>query len=107
MDVPEEYSDYACEEYFAKYAQEGFLHPTEQYWFVDKADGLEELMDEEEEEPLDFLSIGGPGVDGIRWGYRKEQPGIWSYNPNTGEFNKLADSIDDLLSGWDAGKITV
>jgi hypothetical protein len=53
------------------------------------------------------VSIGGPGVDGIRWGYRKGTSGIWSWNPISGDFARLADSIDDLIAGWDAGTIKV
>ena len=105
--IPKKLSEYSCEEYFAKYAKKGFYHPTEQYWFVDKVADIEELIDEEEDEPLDFLSIGGPGVDGIRWGYRKGNPGIWSWTPITGKFARLADSIDDLLVRWEARQIKV
>jgi hypothetical protein len=107
--IPEKFRDYPCEDYFASgFDKTGFHHPTEQYWFVDKVEDIEELYDEEEDDaPLDFLSIGGPGVDGIRWGYRKNEPGIWAWHPIDGDFDRLADTVQDLLRRWDAGEVQV
>jgi hypothetical protein len=48
-------------------------------------------------EDLEFLVVGGPGVDGVLWGYRRANPGIWEYQPIDGEFILMADTLEDLI----------
>ena len=45
---------------------------------------------------LDFLQIGGPGVDGIAFGYRTGKFGVWAYYPSEGRFELVAKSAQEL-----------
>jgi hypothetical protein len=106
--VPEQFRDYPCEDYFASgFERQGFYSPTEQYALVEKVESLEERKYEEDGVSAEFLSIGGPGVDGILWGYRKNMPGIWAWFPIDGKFRYLAKTVEALLRGWYAGEIRV
>ena len=46
-------------------------------------------------------------MDGIDWGYRRGQAGLWAWYPTDGEFLWLAPTVEALLQGWLAGTITV
>jgi len=54
-----------------------------------------------------FLRIGGPGVDGISFGYRKEHGGVWAYYPGSDEYRCLGGAIGEVVARWYAGTITV
>lgn len=82
-------------------AEHGYWDEAGQYWYLWPADQVYE------ESELRLLVIGGPGVDGIEWGYRAGQSGVWAYYPFNGEFVWLAPTADALLQGWLSGSITV
>ena len=44
--------------------------------------------------------IGRPGVDGLEFAYRADQPGIWVHYPMEDEWRQVADSIAALEQGW-------
>jgi hypothetical protein len=54
---------------------------------------------------LEFLAIGGPGVDGIRWGYRVGHEGLWAYCPFDDEFIHVAASASELVERWKSGEL--
>jgi hypothetical protein len=100
--VPERWRDYGCFDYFASpFAEQGYYDEAGQYWYIVPADEVYE----DSERP--FLVIGGPGVDGINWGYRAGQTGLWAYYPLDQEFVWLAPTAKALLEGWRSGAITV
>lgn len=54
-----------------------------------------------------WLSIGGPGVDGIEFGLLQGRKGIFAYYPITGEYVLKAASACELFSGWLSGAIKI
>lgn len=68
---------------------------------IESVDEIEELSE------IGFLQIGRPGVDGIVFGYRKGGTVIWAYYPMDDEFSFLCSSVEELVEGWVAGRITV
>ena len=55
-EIPEEYQGYQAEEYFESYT-EGFVHPEEQYYFVEPVDDLFELKEEEDEGEVEQVEV--------------------------------------------------
>ena len=100
--IPERYQPYACADYFeSERFTRGFYDETaQQQTFYPAAELVEHPV-------LDFLAVGRPGVDGIEWGYRRNEAGLWAYYPITDEFEYLASTVAELFEGWYAGRITV
>jgi hypothetical protein len=102
VDVPDVYRDFPCGDYFAsEWSRSGYWDEAAQLWLLVPADEAE-IRGE-----LQFLVIGRPGVDGIEFGYRRGLSGIWAFYPVDREFVFLTPTIDDLLTGWNSGAITV
>jgi len=102
MDVPGKWKAYDCADYFqSPLAEQGWWDEGGQYWYIEPAERVHESREQ------DFLIIGGPGVDGIRWGYRRGQPGIWAHYPIEAEFVLLAATAAALREGYASGAITV
>lgn len=102
MNVPERYARFACGDYFgSKYAKEGYWDDANQIELIVRSDATDDASVQ------DFLSIGRPGVDGILFGYRAGESGLWAYYPIEQEFTFLAPTIETLLEGWFNGWITV
>jgi hypothetical protein len=80
---------------------EGYYDKTSQFWILIKKD--EWHIDSER----NFMVVGGPGVDGIEFGIRKGLEGIWAYYPIDDEYIKVTKSADELIEGWNSGKIKV
>jgi hypothetical protein len=59
-----------------------------------------EVLDE-----ISLLAVGGPGVDGIPWGYRRGEPGLWAYYPIEMEFTYVAATVTALVETWASGKL--
>ena len=102
MDVPEKWQGYECGDYCKSLlATHGWWDEGGQYWYIEPAQKvLEDLA-------LELLIIGGPGVDGIRWGYRRHHRGIWAYYPIEDEFVLLAATASELQTGYASGRIKV
>ncbi len=99
--APLRWHEYHCGEYFTSaLSEQGYRDEPGQYWYIWPAERIYEDTD------LQFLVIGGPGVDGIAWGYRRGQAGLWAY-PIDGEFVWLAPTVQALLQGWLSGVISV
>jgi hypothetical protein len=102
MNVPENWRHYDCSDYFeSPLAKRGWWDDESQYWYIQPAQHLREDIARE------FLVIGGPGVDGIDWGYRKGHSGIWAHYPIDDEFVLLAGSASELREGYFSGRIKV
>jgi hypothetical protein len=102
MDVPEKWRGYECSDYFrSPLAEDGWWDGGGQYWYIEPARNLVEDL------TLEFLVIGGPGVDGIRWGYRRRRPGVWAHYPIENEFVLLASTASELRVGYSSGRIIV
>jgi hypothetical protein len=100
--VPGRWHGFGCSDYFrSRLAEHGYWDDVGQYWYVLPSDRVYEHAD------LPMLVIGGPGVDGIDWGYRSGHTGLWAYYPIGRNFVWLAPTADALLQGWQAGAITV
>jgi hypothetical protein len=101
------FQDYACSDYLGSdLAQNGHFDSDAQYWIIVPLAETEELANSSGS-ALGFLRIGGPGVDGISFGYRKGKPGLWVYYPLEGQFVPAAASVQDLLRTWCSGELTV
>src|SRR5688500_15756547 len=104
MNVPDPWRSYNCEDYFSsRFAEVGFRgnDPLDPYPYIEPAANV--FVDPDR----GFLPIGGPGSDGIRWGYRKNMQGLWAYLPIDGEFLFLAPDVHTLVEGWMNGNITM
>ena len=100
--VPKRWRGFGCSDYFgSSLAEGGYWDEAGQYWYVWPSNRVYESADRQ------LLVIGGPGVDGIDWGYRADQTGLWAYYPIGQEFVWLAPTADALVQGWRAGAITV
>jgi hypothetical protein len=102
MGVPTKWQEYNCGDYFTSVlAEHGYWDEAGQYWYFWPAAQVYEDRDRL------FLVIGSAGVDGIHWGYRKGQKGLWAYYPIEGEWRWLASTVSGLLDGWLSGEIKV
>jgi hypothetical protein len=102
MMIPEAWRGYDCGDYFSsELAEHGWWDDGGSYWYIEPADRLAE------DGELHLLIIGGPGVDLIRWGYRKGHPGIWAHYPMEQEWRLVAQSAPDLRDGYASGRILV
>ena len=91
--IPAEYHDYPCEEYFADgWAVRGHFDEPSQLWVITPL--AEAYLDA----TIDFFAVGRSGCDGIDFGYRKGQTGLWAFYPIDREFRFMAGTIVDLIS---------
>ena len=99
---PDHLHGYHCKEYFSDgWAEKGHYDEVSQYWVV------EPLTNLSHEQRHGLFAIGGPGVDGIKFGYRYGHPGLWAYYPVGEEWKFLAPTIAEFVEGWCSGKINV
>ena len=54
-----------------------------------------------------WLCIGGPGVDGIEFGIKMHECGVYAYYPIDNEYTLMADLAEHLYEQWISGKISV
>jgi hypothetical protein len=102
MDVPERWLEFDCGDYFSSaLAVHGYWDEPGQHWYIWPAERVYQDIGRQ------FLVIGDAGVDGIDWGYRRGEPGLWACYPIDGEFVWLAPTAEVLLEGWLSGAIKV
>ena len=102
MQIPGKYSDYNCQDYFlSRKFRAGVYSEVEQLWLIIP------IREVRENRGINFLVIGRPGLDGIEFGYRKNEKGLWAYYPLENEFRLLAQDLEELVSGWLDGNIFV
>jgi hypothetical protein len=98
---PARWRTYDCGEYFrSPLCEEGHWDEPAQYWYIWPATRIYEDTDRQ------FLVIGGPGVDGIDWGYRLGHEALWAH-PIDGEYKWLASTAQALLQGYLSGAISI
>ena len=103
MQIPDKWLDYPCQDYFdSALPIEGVWDAEFNTWFITP---LADVWEDDE----DFLQVGWLGVDGIVFGYRRNRPGFWAFYRTLGPlaFKYLAPTVQEFLSGWDAGTIHV
>jgi hypothetical protein len=102
MIVPEQWRAFDCSDYFSSaLAVHGYYDEEGEYWYIWPSHRVFEDTEKQ------FLVIGSAGVDGIDWGYRRSEPGLWAWCPIEGEFRWLAPTAEALMQGWHSGEITV
>src|SRR5215831_11481487 len=102
MKVPEQFRHYPCEDYFAAgWAERGHFDEPSQTPIIAP------LSKTYESEGKDFFAIGRSGWDGIDFGYRVGQTGLWAYYPIGGDFKFMAATVADLVEGYCSGKLSV
>ena len=102
MEIPAQWHGYDCDDYFCSaLAENGYWDELGEYWYIWPAAQVHEDATNQ------FLIVGSAGVDGINWGYRKGEKGLWAWYPILGEWRWLAQTVDSLLQGWLSGAITV
>jgi hypothetical protein len=100
--MPKRWREFGSADYFrSPLAEQGYWNEPSQCWDVWPAKEIYERAD------LPFLVIGGPGTDGIEWGYRAGHTGVWAYLPIDDEFVWLAPTAEALLQGWLSGAIAI
>lgn len=101
-ETPARWADFHCEDYFqSPFSEHGYWNEPGQNWDILEARQIYEDTE------LQMLVIGHPGVDGIVWGYRRGQIGIWTWNPIAGEFCWLAPTAEMMIQDWVSGRIAL
>lgn len=93
---------YGCDEYFA----DGWWNPEhaesgDDDGCVRPCSWIYEMPQE------DFLAVGTSGCDGIDFGYRKREPGLWAYYPGEAYYKPMAQTLAELSRGWRDGRLSV
>jgi hypothetical protein len=102
MEIPERLKGYDCRDYFdSEKFTRGRYDERAQFWTFYAASDVREYPE------LEFLAVGSPGCDGIEWGYRKGQPGLWAFYPIEQRFESLAPTLAELFDGWNSDRIAV
>jgi hypothetical protein len=96
-------NSYRCDDYLSSsLARDGLWDEPSQLWLIEPAERVEEDCDSE------FMQVGSPGVDSIGFGYRKNHAGFWAlHRMAQGRFQYLAETVQEFLGGWFAGRISV
>jgi hypothetical protein len=101
-EVPAEYHDYPCEDYFAEgWSIRGYRDEASQTMVVTPLPEAYEVGEAE------FLAVGRSGCGGIDFGYRKGKAGLWAYYPIEREFKYMAVTVARLVDGWCSGRLSV
>jgi hypothetical protein len=97
-----ELASYGCEDYLSSHwSRNGLFDSSAQVWLLESVDRACLHSDAR------FLQVGRPGVDGIGFGYRLGERGVWAYYPSENRFKHLAASIDEFVVGWTRNSISV
>jgi hypothetical protein len=100
-EVPEEWRAYPCEDYFREgWWGPGHFDEQSQTAVISPVSEVREAAEHE------FLAVGRAGSDGIEFGYRKGQPGLWAFDPMEEEFKLMAATVGELVEGWCSGRLT-
>jgi hypothetical protein len=101
-----DFTAYRCGDYLeSPYAREGYYSAPDQWWVVLPKEQAVEICDISDNSPLGFLKIGCPGIDGVSFGYRRDEEGIWSYDPILNEFLKIANDFPEFLQLYKDGHL--
>ena len=101
-ETPTRWVDFNCDDYFnSPFSEQGCWNEPGQNWDILEARQVYE------DTVLQMLVIGHPGVDGIVWGYRHGQSGLWAWNPMTGEFSWLGATAEAMIQDWVSGRIAL
>ncbi len=100
--IPDKYAAYKCEDYFqGAWSQDGHFDDDSQTLLIVP------LNETYEVEESGFFAVGRSGGDGIDFGYRKNQSGLWAFYPIEENFKFMAESVQALVDGWCSGRLSV
>jgi hypothetical protein len=102
MDVPERWRAYPCDDYFHGGRSEGGFYDEQSQLL-----GIVPLAEAYEDVSHKFFAVGRSGCDGIDFGYRKDQSGLWAFYPIEQEFKFLAATVTQLVEEWRSGRLSV
>ena len=103
MQVDNEFliTQFSCVEYLNNFAQTGYF---------DKSSFLDLIYPLVDAKPINnnqFFEIGRADVDGIVFGYRANQQGIWAFYPISHHYKFMTASLNDFIQQWQNGILTV
>lgn len=97
-EIEPDFTAYQCNDYLeSTYAINGYYSKEDEWKVVIPKSETKELFDDDEGIPIGFLKFGSPGVDGISFGYRRNETGIWSHEPYNGDFRRIANDFDEFI----------
>ena len=100
--IPAKFREFHCAEYFGAFQFSlGVFLPEAQLQIIYPSSDLRVI------EVSRFLAIGSAGADGIEFGYRTAEKGLWAFCPQEERFEFVANSLIELVQGYRAGAITV
>lgn len=100
--LPQRWKGFGCEEYFRDgWAGRGHFDEFSQTPVIVPLAGAYE------DPELRFLVVGHSGCDGIDFGYRRNEMGLWAFYPLRREFKSMALTVKELVSGWCSGALSV
>ena len=101
-ETPKRWLDYHCEDYFREgWCERGHLDEAS-HTLV-----FAPLTEAYENPEIEFFVVGTSGWDGIDFGYRRGQAGLWAYYPIEREFKFMAPTVAELVEGWCSGRLSV
>ncbi len=102
MDIPKQYREYACSDYFSEgWSERGHFDEESQTLVIAP------LTETYEVKEVGFLAVGRSGWDGIDFGYRVGFTGLWAYYPIEREFKFISSTVAELVEDWCSGKLSV
>jgi hypothetical protein len=102
VEVPQRWRGYPCDDYFGDgWAERGLFDRASQTLVIVP---LAEVYEYTENR---FLAVGRSGGDGIDFGYREGQLGLWAFYPIEREFKYMAATVAELAEGWCSGRLNV
>ena len=102
VNIPLEYRDFPCDDYFGEgWSVDGYFDEAAQLWVI--APLAEAYLDRE----IGFFAVGRSGCDGIDFGYRKDQSGLWAFYPIECKFKYMASTVAELVDGWHSSRLFV
>jgi hypothetical protein len=93
---------FGCEDYLSsKWGRDGLYDESAEVQIIyNSADAIAH-------DDIGFLEIGRPGVDGLSFGYRKGERGLWVHYPYENRFERLAYSVAEFVGRWNRNEIVV
>ncbi len=97
-EIDPDFTAYQCNDYLnSDYAINGYYSKQDEWQVVLPKSEAKEIFNEDEGELIGFLKVGSPGVDGISFGYRRDESGIWSHEPYEGNFRRIANDFNEFI----------
>jgi hypothetical protein len=103
--VRPDFSRFLCQDYLeSRYFDVGYYSEKNHCWLVLPKESATDLCDLDGR-PLRFLKIGDPQADGVSFGYREGEMGVWSHEPILDEFLLVANDVHELVALFESGRL--